>query len=271
MIKNNKKFLYFCMFNTVVLSNFFSVRAMEIIDIKKDDSIVIDWDYKKRDDQSFCCFKDRTTECYPYFLRSQADGKRVSYEQLATKYKEKFNNDYDIGSLSTQDKKTLWYVLEMMDKQKELRIEGRDEKFARSMSHRIVGLPIEIRRAIAEKTSQKMKSNNYYVSSFLDTLVDDELNKEKFSFMTATGGYGCSLLLEHGFLWCCGFTEISVLCCGLLTALSWGVGVGCYKKTKDNLQEAFEKKDKRHGFVVIDLLEDMPWTIVDVDGKEKQD
>src|SRR5579862_6120706 len=125
----NKKFFYIFVFNAIVLSNIAPLQSMQRVEQ--------DWEYKKREDKSICCLTHKDDQDYPHFFLEKTDSKTqcssVLEQEIATKYNNIFNDTYDITSLDDENKKALWYVSRIAEKNKnlkikELRIEGIDRK-----------------------------------------------------------------------------------------------------------------------------------------------
>ena len=267
----NKKFFYIFVFNAIVLSNIAPLQSMQRVEQ--------DWEYKKREDKSICCLTHKDDQDYPHFFLEKTDSKTqcssVLEQEIATKYNNIFNDTYDITSLDDENKKALWYVSRIAEKNKnlkikELRIEGINKDFAQKMSQRVCNLPVDIKRKIAEKYGMNMICNTDYEPRLSDVIWDDEDNKNKMAYVLAGSGGCCCYWLQK---WCCDAIcpcedsynfcidvrgEITVFCLMYL-----------YNKVNIWFNETPEQKDKRHGFETIPLLKEMECKIVE--AKEKID
>ena len=276
MVNYNKKSLLYCCV-LYVLSNIFVIQAMEKIEY----AIEKDWGYKKRENKNFCCCKDTDDKKYPYFVSTGAGDMISERRDITERYHEMFGKDCNIESWSAEDKRTLAYLLETIQKNeklgvKEFRIEGRDKDFSQKMSLRVKNLPLEIKQHIRTKYGETMISNIYYQPSYYDTVMNNEDNKIECAF-TTTGGISC---LWYWLLrWCCPITPtIAIPPYTINNSDQWEsfrifTTYSCfscwYVIIKKCLYETPEQKDKRHGFAAIPLLKEMKCTIVD--AKEKQD
>ena len=261
----NNFFLFFFMFNIILLSNSFFLQAME-----EGGQVEQDWGYKKREGKSLCCFDDRDERAYPYFLSDKNDSNaKVSEQKIIKKYNKTFGDSCDISSLNEENKKTLWYVLETIKKNEKLRIEGRDKYFSQTMSQRVLNLPLKIRQKIAAKCGKNMMSNRHYESSRLDAIWDDEDHKKFCAYLVESCGISCYCVLR-----CCSLKVLNphilpaLILYFLIKTFSCG-NRDLYAVMKDWLKETPEEKDRRHGFETISLLQEMECEIVD--SKEKQD
>ncbi|HEX4069006.1 MAG TPA: hypothetical protein VHX42_02820 [Candidatus Babeliales bacterium] len=267
---NKKVFVFFYIFSVIVL-NVFSVHAMELIHPVETKFIEQDWGYKKREINKCCYFTDNDMIEYPYFL---PDGDKnqprhlFSESDLITTYQDIFKDICPIDSLNTKNKRTLYFLLETIQKNKKakvkkLRIEGRDDHFALQMSERITALPLHVRQTISKKYGANITSNIYYKPTCSDVFLDNgEICKDNCSWTGAdVGGVFCYCLL------CCPCPFITYQPCRALIAYQCAI---CLHDTiRNRLQETAEEKDKRYGFENIALLQEMECVIVD--AKEKID
>jgi hypothetical protein len=261
-----RSFLYFFMFTMVLLNNSFSLQAMKRLR-EKENEIAIDWEYKQRENKGLCCFDGKDGPVYPSFLLNKNDSKvKISDKKIAKEYNKTFGRSCDILCLNEENKKTLWYVLEVIKKDRDLRIEGRNKDFAQEMSQRVLNLPLKIRQEIAEKYGENMMSNTQYEPSRLGSLLDSKTHKQHLAIGAADcGGYICCSL-QYYLLYALGLSlPFKCICAPIVISL--GCCCYSYKKIDGLLQETPEKRDKRQGFVAISLLKEMECEIVD--SKEK--
>ena len=261
-----RSFLYFFMFTMVLLNNSFSLQAMKRLREPRAVA-VIDWEYKQRENKGLCYFDDKDGPEYPFFLFNKSNANvKISDEKIAKKYNKIFGSICAVSSLNEENKKTLWYVLESIKKDKKLRIEGGNKNFAKEMSQRVLNLPLKIRQEIAEKYGETMMSNTHCEPSRLGALLDSKSHKQQLAIAVADcGGYICCSLQYC--LWYALGLSLPFKCICAPIVISLGCCCYSYKKIDGLLQETPEKRDKRQGFVAISLLKEMEYEIVD--SKEK--
>ncbi len=269
MVKCIKQsFLYLFTFNVMLLSYSFSLQAMEQVG-----QIEQDWEYKRRDEKSLCCFGKKDDRAYPYFLSEKNNNNvKISEQKITTKYSKIFESVCDISFLNEENKQTLWYVLKTVKNSEKLRIEGGDRYFAHKMAERVIGLPLKVRQKIAEKYGTSMTRNVCYGQPsdmkdvFMNALWD---NKDHVRHNVACCGmYSCCFL--QCYLWFMLNPPSECIPIPLLIPL--GCYLGLSSKINDYLRETDEEEDQRHGFRAKDFisLTEMESSIVDV-GKEKVD
>ena len=262
MMKCNKQFfLYLFTFNIMLLSYSFSLQAMQL-----DGQIDQDWEYKKRDEKSLCCFGKKDDRVYPYFLSEKNNNNvKISEQKITTKYNKIFGSDCDVSSLNKENKQALWYVLKTIKNSKQLRIEGGGKHFAGEMSQRVGRLPLEIKQKIAEKYGISMMRNVCYEPSYMNALWDD---KDRLrDCMTFCGMYSCCCL-EY-YIWSSLNPPHDCIPISILIMLGCTHYVNL--KTNDYLKETGEEEDQRHGFRAMNIISLQEMESNDVDGKEKVD
>lgn len=255
-------FLYLFTFNIMLLSYSFSLQAMKL-----DAQIEQDWEYKKRDEKSLCCFGKTDDRVYPYFLSKKDNNNvKISEQRITTQYSKIFETVCDISSLNEENKQTLWYVLKTIKNSEKLRIEGRDKDFAHEMSRRVIRLPLNIKQKIAEKYGASMTRNVCYEPSYMDVLWDDKDHVRHN--VACCGMYSCCSL--QCYFWSLLNPPHECMPIPILITL------GCYHylslKINDYLKETGEQEDQRHGFRAMNfvILQEMESNVVDA-GKEKVD
>jgi hypothetical protein len=272
--------------HVLALSNTFFLQAMELTVSKVTE---MDWGYKRRDDNSCYCFQDKDKQRYPYFLSENDHGQEISDDTICEACKDTFGTDtfkyawqercsvrsskkkqketYNVRSLNAIDKGTLWFILVTIYKDceegKPLKIEGIDARFAQEMSKRILQLPLAIKAAIADKTgSKKMILNDNRKLLYLDTILDDEDNKEKCSRITAGSGVIYAFFSSENFF----LHNLRQPLCGLHCVFSATVSLvfGCFLLciTRHCNKETPEQKEKRHGFKEHSILTEMDYVII---------
>jgi len=225
---------------------------------------------------------------YSYLIEQYCD--RILIEKYTkTFYK---SNSSDLLYLNQINKQTLLYILQDgLQKNNEIRVEGRDKEFARKMAHNILNLPVPIQENIITLCGPEIKCNLNYKPLWRNILLDQEENKEHCASVAATvGGTGCHYTL-CGCIWY-GSKDIwgwvalkksitvasiflNYLSCSLMSdkginsCFDWSLpltcGLCCACGTGQTVKYMLEKicadRDTRHGFEDIRLLEDMPCEI----------